>query len=132
MKDLPYCVPSSPFGRCITRVAAVSIGLAVSALVVGVPLGYFEVELIASLGHISLLIPHEVLLGLAYFLTCFPCARKWPGGAAPRTLLAFVVVKLLSVPLVVGTSAGFPPAVLLLLSVAIGAACALLGAMAGA
>lgn len=131
MNDLKHSVPSSPTGRRILKFAAVSIGLAVCALVVGVPLGYFEAELSASVGPIKLLLLNEASLALAYFLCCFAFARKWPDGAAFRTLLAFAVVQLLSVPLVVATGAGFPPPAPFVLSIASGAAYSLLGAVVG-
>lgn len=131
MNDLKYSVPSSSTGRRILKIAAVSIGLAVCALVVGAPLGYFEAELSASVDPMRLLLLNEASFALAYFLCCFAFARKWPDGAAFRTLLAFAVLQLLSVALVAATGAGFPPRAVLVLSIASGAACSLLGAVVG-
>lgn len=131
MNDLKYSVPSSSTGRRILKIAAVSIGLAVCALVVGAPLGYFEAELSASVDPMRLLLLNEASFALAYFLCCFAFARKWPDGAAFRTLLAFAVLQLLSVALVAATGAGFPPRAVLVLSIVSGAACSLLGAVVG-
>lgn len=113
------------------KIIALSFVIFFAEMCTGIPLGYFETELIASLGLLWAEALSEVVGFAAVFLVCFLFARMWAEHAVVRSVVALSVVGVLSIPLSLVSGAGLPPLRLAVIGVASGLVAAAGGAAVG-
>lgn len=113
------------------KIIVLSFVIFFAEMCTGIPLGYFEAELTASLGLLWTGFLSEVVGFAAVFLVCFLFARMWAEHAVVRSVLALSVVEVISVFLSLGSGPGLPPVLLAVVGVVSGLVAAAAGAAVG-
>lgn len=90
------------------EIIVVSFAILFAEMCAGIPVGYLEAELTASLGLLWAEVLSEVVGFAAVFLLCFLFARTWAGHAVVRSVVALSVVEMISVCLSLASGAGLP------------------------
>lgn len=108
-----------------------AICLAISSLLVGIPLGFFQLELSTAIGPLLLELLSQFLSAFSTFLVCAAFAFFQPRKSLWAAIMSLVVLDLLmrALDLVIGGTER--PAILLWLSLAVVVLSVLLGATAG-
>jgi len=115
----------------LLRVLVLAAALFGVSLLVGVPFGYFQAELTATLGSTVQGVLAFGMDALALGLVCVAVSAKWPRNAFARVVASFILVEFISLGASRMVGAYLPPVVLLILESLLSLAVALVGAMVG-
>lgn len=104
----------------IFRVVVLSSVMFLIGLLVVVPVGYFEIELSRMVGGAGQLLLSRALDGLSIFLACCAFAFKWPANSFFRSMIAVLVMNVLSILGSIIMGSFLPSWILMVVGVAVG------------